>query len=347
MKSIRSLFSLALLALIITSCNKKEQATAGPKLYLMSVEENSVTDENFIRYIANGVERTIADGVTETAFGEDMEVQGTDVYVLASRTIVSTSVQSHVIYKNGVAIYSIPFSNSFSPNCLAVSGSDVYLAGAGDPSASGYKIKLWKNGTLTEITNGNVNARAYDMQVVGTDVYIAGFEVNPSTFYYQAKYWKNGTAVVISAGTSQATTGELHRILVKGNDVYCSGMIDYRPTQWKNGTATQLNPNYGTCYGIAVAGSDVYAAGTVQNSSGRYHAAYWKNGTQVTLSDSTIAPNGASVFGIGTDGSDVYVIGSISPSGSDYKAVYWKNGTRNTLPVSGQNNSYGYRMVFK
>jgi hypothetical protein len=347
MKSIRSLFSVLLLTIIITSCNKKDQPAAGPKLYMMSIEVNSVNNNNFIRYIANGVERTIADGVTETAFGEDMEVVGADVYVLASRTVVSTGVQSHVVYKNGVAIYTIPFSNNFSPNCLAVSGSDVYLAGTGDPTSSGYKIKLWKNGTLTDITNGSLTARAYDMQVVGTDVYIAGYEVNPSVFYYQAKYWKNGTPVVLSAGTSQETTGELHRILVKGIDVYCSGMIDYRPTQWKNGTATQLNPNYGTCYGIAVAGSDIYAAGTVQNSGGRYHAAYWKNGTQVTLSDSTSAPNGASVFGIGTDGTDVYVIGSVSATGGSYKGVYWKNGTRNTLPASGQNESYGYRMVFK
>ncbi len=347
MKSIRSLFSIVLLILAISGCKKNDLPATGPKLYMMSIEENTVTGENFIRYIADGVERTIADGVTESAFGEDMEVQGADVYVLASRTILSTSVQSYVVYKNGVAIYTIPFSTDFSPNCLAVSGSDVYLAGVGDPSASGYKIKLWKNGTLTSITNGNVNARAYDMQVVGSDVYIAGFEANPSTSYYQATYWKNGTAVVLSAGISQATTGELHRILVKGNDVYCSGMIDYRPTQWKNETATNLNPNYGTCYGIAVAGTDIYAAGTVQNSNGRYHAAYWKNGTQVALSDSTIAPNGANVFGIGTDGSDVYVLGSISPSGSQYKAVYWKNGTRNNLPVTAQNNSYGYRMVFK
>lgn len=347
MKSIRSLCSALLLTFAITSCSKNDQSASTPKLYLMSVEENSVTDENFIRYISNGVERTIGDGVIETAFGEDMEVQGTDVYILASRTIVSTSVQSHVVYKNGVAIYTIPVSTGFSPNCLAVSGSDVYLAGTGDPTASGYKIKLWKNGTLTDITNGNLNARAYDLQVVGTDVYIAGYEVNPSIYYYQAKYWKNGTPVVLSVGTSQETTGELHRILVKGNDVYCSGMIDYRPTQWKNGTATQLNPNYGTCYGIAVSGSDVYAAGAVQNSSGRYHAAYWKNGSQFNLSDSTTAPNGASVFGIGTDGTDVYVIGSVSATGGTYKGVYWKNGTRNLLPSSEQNDSYGYRMVFK
>lgn len=347
MKSIRLFFSVTLFAFSVTSCSKKDQETIRPKLYMMSIEEQPSTSEYFVRYLANGVEKTIGDGITEAAYGEDMEVQGTDVYILATRKVISTGDAAHIVYKNGIAIQTIPVNSAFIPNCLAISGSDVYLAGVGDPGSTGYKIKMWKNGTLTTITNGNVNSRVYDMQVAGSDVYLAGFEVNPATNYSQAKYWKNGTAVVLSAGTSQATTGELHRILVTGNDVYCSGMIDYRPTQWKNGTATNLNPNYGTCYGIAVAGSDVYAAGTVQNSNGRYHAAYWKNGTQITLSDSTNAPSGASVFGIGTDGSDVYVIGSISPSGSQYKSVYWKNGTRNALPVTAQNNSYGYRMVFK
>jgi len=347
MKAKNPIFYLPVLfSLFFTACKKDKSAEAAKKLYVLTIEVNSATENTFIRYVADGVSKTIADGVTETAFADDMEVEGPDVYILANRESIESGTRNMVVYKNGSALYTLPYSDNFRPNCMAIQGTNVYLAGTGNDGVSGNRIKLWKNGVLSDITDGTNNVRVYDMQVNGNDVYLAGLEYNPNSGYQQAKYWKNGTGVILSAGTGQETQGELHRILVKGTDVYCSGMINGKPTQWKNAEATPLSTDYGTCYGIAVSGNDVYAAGTVQTGN-TYQAVYWKNGTQVSLSNSTTAPDGASVFGIGTEGTDVYVVGSIELGSNVSKGVYWKNGVQNIIPVTGLNKSYGYRMVFK
>lgn len=347
MKTKNSILYLpVLLGLFFTACKKDKSAEATKKLYVLTIEDNSATGNAFIRYMADGVSNTITDGVTETAFAEDMEVEGQDVYVLANREIIATGADNMVVYKNGAVIYTLPYSDNFRPNCLAVQGSNVYLAGTGNDGVSGNRVKLWKNGVLNNITDGTNNVRVYDMQVIGTDVYLAGLEFNNATGYQQAKYWKNGTSVTLSAGTGQSSKGEIHRIVVNGTDVFCAGMINGKPTLWKNAVANPLSTEYGTCYGLAVSGTDVYAAGVVQ-SGNSVQAVYWKNGTQISLNTSSTYSGESSVFGIGTDGTDVYVVGTIDFAANASKGVYWKNGIENIIPVNGSNNSYGYRMVFK
>jgi hypothetical protein len=346
MKSLRSFSLFAMMAFSVIGCKKDDTAATAKKLYVLTIEDNNTTGNAFIRYVADGVSKTITDGVTETAFAEDMEVEGQDVYVLANREIIATGVDNMVVYKNGTPIYTLPYSDSFRPNCLAIQGGNVYLAGTGNDGLNGNRLKLWKNGVFSNVTDGANDVRVFDMQVSGNDIYLAGKEYNNASSYWQAKYWKNGTGMVLSAGTGVETQGELHRILVKGTDVYGAGMINSKPVLWKNATATPLSTDYGTCYGLAVSGTDVYTAGAVQ-AGNTYQAVYWKNGTQVTLSNSTSAPDGASVFGIGTDGTDVYVVGTIELGSNVSKGVYWKNGVKNIIPVTGLNNSDGYRMVFK
>jgi len=347
MKTKNPIFYLpVLLGLFFTACKKDKSAEAAKKLYVLTIEDNSATGNAFIRYVADGVSKTITDGVTGSAFAEDMEVDGQDVYVLANRENIATGADNMVVYKNGSTLYTLPYSDNFRPNCLAIEGNNVYLAGTGDDGVSGNRVKLWKNGVLSNITDGTNNVRVYDMQVSGADVYIAGLEYNGNLGYQQAKYWKNGTGEILSAGTGQESQGEIHRILVKGTDVYCTGMINYKPTLWKNAEATPLSTVYGTCYGIAVSGTDVYAAGTVQ-AGNSFQAVYWKNGTQVILNTSSTFSGETSVYGIGTDGTDVYVVGTVDFGANISKGVYWKNGIENIIPVAGSNNSYGYRMVFK
>lgn len=346
MKSLRFFSFFSFLALSVISCKKDDAAGAAKKFYVLTIEDNSTTGNAFIRYMADGVSNTITDGVTETAFAEDMEVEGQDVYVLANREIIATGADNMVVYKNGTPIYTLPYSDSFRPNCLAIQGGNVYLAGTGNDGLNGNRLKLWKNGVFSNVTDGANDARVYDMQVSGNDIYLAGKELNNASGYWQAKYWKNGTGIVLSAGTGNESQGEVHRILVKGSDVYSAGMINGKPVLWKNAEATPLSTDYGTCYGLAVSGTDVYTAGAVQ-AGNTYQAVYWKNGTQVTLSNGTSAPEGASVFGIGTDGTDVYVVGTIELGSNVSKGVYWKNGVQNMIPVNGQNRSYGYRMVLK
>jgi hypothetical protein len=120
--------------------------------------------------------------------------------------------------------------------------------------------------------------------------YVAGYDYNTNGFPYPiVKYWKNGTEVSLTAGTPY---------------------------------------NYGLGHSMYVSGSDVYVAGYSANQSlASFAACYWKNGNQVTLSDSTTSiAEARSIF---VAGNDVYVGGQVHP---DLALVvcksltYWKNG---------------------
>ena len=87
------------------------------------------------------------------------------------------------------------------PNSIAVSGTDVYVAGSQwdgnlmhNANGSEYRnptAKYWKNGSPVNLTDGSKWAEAKSIAVSGNDVYVAGFEGGV------AKYWKNGNPVIL------------------------------------------------------------------------------------------------------------------------------------------------------
>ncbi|HCL05756.1 MAG TPA: hypothetical protein DHW64_07260 [Chitinophagaceae bacterium] len=320
------------------------------KRYVLSNEYNNANNSAIAKYFVNDVPATIGDVSTSKIYGEDLEVSGTDVYVLASRQPISGGAFTAVIYKNGIELQSVPVASGVYYNCLAVSGNDIYLAGMEYPSNGVPKVIQWKNGTVTSITTNTgsaaTDARPYDMTVVGNDVYIAGYETASASPYNRLpKYWKNGVAVTLNSAPGSYST--VHRIVVQGNDVFCAGQLDDKAAYWKNGVATTLSTESSWCYGIAVNGTDVHTAGAVATGANIYNAASWKNGTKTMLSNITVQ-GVASVYGIGVDGNDVYVIGSIPEAGGNgAKSVYWKNGVLTELPTVAGNNGYAYRIVIQ
>ncbi|HUZ57631.1 MAG TPA: hypothetical protein VMU83_02505 [Hanamia sp.] len=153
--------------------------------------------------------------------------------------------------------------------------------------------------------NNNPSAKA--------DVYVAGNVGG-------AVYWKNGVMVRL------ADSASANSIFVSGNDVYVAGSINDSVVYWKNGIATYLGAS-GAATSIFVSGSDVYLAASVDNSGKpfinqynrlTYHPTYWKNSTQVTLSNDGTA---RSIF---VSGTDVYVAGS-DDTNAVYVPTYWKN----------------------
>lgn len=350
-KSTLNLILVVMAGLLFSSCKKENGTTANAKKrYILSNEYNSVTNAAFIKYFVNDVATTLGDPTTHKLYGEDLEVSGTDVYVLALRQSNSGGSYSVVIYKNGTEFQSFSVASNIYYNCLAVSGTDIYLAGVDFPSSGVPKIILWKNGTVTEITSNTganaTEARVYDMVVVGSDVYLAGYETMSSNpFNRLPKYWKNGQAVILNA--TAGINSVVHRIVVAGSDVHCSGESEGKPTYWKNGAPTNLSSANGWSYGLAVNGTDVFTAGSVSTGANIYNASIWKNGSQTVLSNRTTQGT-VSVFGVGVDGNDVYVIGSVpDATQSNAKSVYWKNGSLVELPMTSGYSGYAYRLVIK
>ncbi|MFN3666085.1 MAG: hypothetical protein ACK4S0_08000 [Sediminibacterium sp.] len=346
-----SIYYIIIAGILVSACGKKgDQQAAVKKRYILTNEYNNANNSAIAKYFVDDVPTTIGNPSVSEIYGEDLEVSGNDVYVLASRRPISGGAFDAVVYKNGVELVTVSAVAGVYYNCLAVNGSDIYLAGMHYPSGGVPKIIQWKNGTVTSITENTgsnaTDARPYDMTIAGSDVYIAGYETATGSPYNKLpRYWKNGVAVTPNA--SPGVYSIIHRIVVAGNDVYCAGQSDDKAVYWKNGVPVVLNSLSGWCYGIAVDGGNIYAAGSISASPGIYNAVSWKNTTQAMLSNITAA-GVVSVYGIGLDGNDVYIIGSMpEANGSGAKSVYWKNGTLTILPTGDGYNGYAYRIVIK
>jgi hypothetical protein len=204
-------------------------------------------------------------------------------------------------------------------NSIFVSGTDVYLAGAGLQST--------------------------------------GENAGTSVMFEFASYYKNGNEhflpqdqSLISPGMDYVI-GQATGIAVSGNDVYTCGWgaaigrNDFLagndaaavPIYWKNDSVVVLQGNYagfgitGKANSICLQGSDVYISGYAFFNDNFYNAAYWKNGTITALGDQSSSGNSIGVSPAG----DVYVAGDKIDNNNNNTAVLWKNGAATQLGTAG------------
>jgi hypothetical protein len=243
-----------------------------------------------------------------------------------------TSIATY--WKNGVAVSLGGFTLGSTAYSIAVSGSDIYVAGTG--SNGGQDIATyWKNGVSVPLTDGTYRGFANSIAVSNGDVYVAGAEAGPNDSLV-VKYWKNGAAVNLTDGTVNAMA---NAIFVSGADIYVAGSVNQTTrtspnstyngavaTLWKNGVPVSLTDGLHTsiAYSVFVSGADVYVAGyAAQTQEGDdTEATYWKNGVPVTLAGQTPSA-AASIF---VTGQDVFAAGNTSSG-----PAYWKNGTQTPL----------------
>jgi len=133
--------------------------------------------------------------------GNDIYVAGTSFY----------SVDVFTYWENGqpVNLGDLNLSVwSLEPCFIAVSGTDVYIAGMEykiPPTINTPIVEIamyWKNSQPYYLTDGKHDAHVTGIKVFGNDVYISGYESNGTK--YVAKYWKNGQAVNLSDGKNDA-----------------------------------------------------------------------------------------------------------------------------------------------
>jgi hypothetical protein len=166
-------------------------------------------------------------------------------------------------------------------------------------------------------------ARARDVAISNSNIYIVGIEVNGS--YSYAVYWLNGVKNVLpQSGNGADASG----IAISGSNIYIVGSDGDDAVYWLNGVRNVL-PRSGNGAGtsdIAISGSNVYIVGKDGDN-----VVYWLNGIKNILPRST---DWARARGIAISGSNIYIVGY---DGDD--VVYWLNGVKYILP---KKNNYGF-----
>jgi hypothetical protein len=238
-----------------------------------------------------------------------------------------------IIVISAVGLFACKKSNGVntSPASDAV---DIYIGGVGFPNSSSVNFiaEVWKNGTLTKISDGSKSEGVYAISVSNGDVYLAGNELDSASGYYKPKYWKNGTPVLISN-----TPGDASGIFVSGNDVYVCGdaqdslSLKTIPVYWKNNVMVKLSTPTLNTYTRAIFVSDdnVYVVGNVESVM-----KLWVNGAEKNISAAPIMGSPTAVF---VSGNDVYIAGSENIQGNQYRAKYWKNGVGVALTSDTKN----------
>lgn len=177
-------------------------------------------------YWRNGNPTTIIDTVDFQATG--IAVNDGDVYVSGFSGLQLDHRAQY--WRNSVLVYSCSVPSA--ANAIAVSGSDVFLAGYKPTGDTPFTTAVyWKNGTITELTNGQTHAKANAIFISGSDVFVAGSENN------FAMIWKNGTPINLTDGSIQA---EVKSIAVKGDDLFAAGYEGAIPRLWKNSVVQNL-----------------------------------------------------------------------------------------------------------
>lgn len=280
-------------------------------------------------FLKNGEEHMLAYNGNVSAIANDIFVKEGNVYVVGyinSDLSFQYRPKSAVLWKNG-AIQNLEMPESTirsEATAVFVSGNDVFVAGRYRKYGGTWIASVWKNGKITDVTDGSNEARLYDVFVQGDDIYLTGYEINDD-IGTQGKYWKNGISYVLENRNSENIVP--HQISVNGNDIFVVGTgfggAGQTAQYWKNGVQTILPStpapvNYG--HAIATTDSHVYIGGTLDNQP-----TVWKNSTSLNWN---INPDPA----IDSELSDMKVIkGNIFATGwtrvgSARKLWIWKNG---------------------
>ncbi|TAG43323.1 MAG: hypothetical protein EAZ31_04600 [Cytophagia bacterium] len=241
-------------------------------------------------YWKNGVATSLTNG-TNNAYATSIAVVGTDVYVAGFENNASSIPQAK-FWKNGTATQ---LSNIQSnANAIVIANGNVYVAGYElNASTSRYMAKYWTINSSGNITSQILNSSTtqdgvlYDIKVVGSDIYTAGYESNGQVEV--AKFWKGTTATNVNTNTSS----KVYSIAISNNEVYMAGEA-YNTAgtkrvakHWKAtsqavlGTDLTDGVNNAQANGIFVLGTDVYIAGLEYGTNRA--AKYWKNGVATNL----------------------------------------------------------------
>lgn len=227
------------------------------------------------------------------------------------------------------------------------SGSGIYSVYSAGPQNNHRAARLWKNGSVTALTDSitNINVYVDDVAVAPNgDVYVTGCECLRSLYINQPHLtdscrlvmWKNNSKQILT----QTTFSELMPnfvFITSSGDVYVAGTENNSSNGngiirlWKNEVRQNItdgtNDAEANC--LFVSGNDVYIGGNQKALAGGGPTipVLWKNGTPQIISTST--PGNNKVVSVQANGSDVYA--AVQEGGNS--AWVAKNGVKQTTPA--------------
>jgi hypothetical protein len=244
---------------VVFNSNANSVYVSGNKVYIAGNDSSSAVYWKDGKEIVLNI--TTAQGNYPYATASSVFVSGNDVYV------AGTHLYFAVYWKNGVEVYltssDIVFNGGETANSISGSGGNVYIVGDGDITGAISRLpRYWKNG-VQEIFPSQSSFDFPSTNSVfasGNNVYVSGQAFSFPYFLYSAVYWTNGNETVLSSdGINSYTTSSIY---VKGKDVYVSG-------------AEETNQ---------------------EGTDHQNFAVYWKNGTEVKLTDGTSYASTKSIF---------------------------------------------------
>jgi hypothetical protein len=241
-------------------------------------------------------------------------------------TTVTVNGSGNGPYTFTMPAYGVTVSAEFE--LIPAESVTVYAALSSDET--GYAAKILKDGAILHtlpITSPDTENEITVLALSGSDIYAAG--TGNGGGGKRGRIWKNGTPLFTPDGGNDT---EFIAMAVSGSGVVYAGgnekisQDNHRATYWKqDGTKTTLSSVESEVTGLAVAGTDVYAAGFELNNSSKMVAKIWKNGSlHWTLSDGT---EHAEPHRIMVVGGDVYTAGYKTNSSGKKIAVIWKNNS--------------------
>jgi len=260
--------------------------------------------------------------------------------------IVGTNINDAAYWRNNRGFI---FERGAEANAIAISGSDVYIAGS-VRSRNGIDPVYWQhsvgvdrleNGKCIILPKRNNNACGYSIAISGSFVYVAGKDGN------DAVYWRNSMRYVLPK-ESQSAVAEA--IFIAGSNIYIAGKDGNDAVYWLNDRRFVLpkEGRFAVASGVAIFGTDVYIVGTDILGEGYSpfgDAVYWLNGKRIALPKTGMS---AYATAIAVSGSNVYI------TGRDYRtlghdpasdAVYWHNGRYIKLSSNNFHNRSGANTI--
>jgi len=285
------------------------------------------TDKQIIAFTINSIEGIIDEtGKTITlTLSEGTDVtQLKPVITLPEGARVLPSSEVLIDFSNPVQYTVTAQDGTTQIYTVTVSVRHVYVVGYEYLDDNTTVAKYWKDGIVTDLSDGSQDAEANSVFISGNDVYIAGADGN------SAVCWKNGAILYRLDGMF----GNANSVFVSGNDIYVAGTLyndadSWETVCWKNGVVSNLSVSdnkevYSDATSVFVSDNDVYVSGNkgTQKYGGLFSARYWKNGELTVLGTGFDASNASSIC---VSGNDVYIAGSYYKD--NWHAIYWKNNT--------------------